>query len=32
LGPILDLVPSVVLLPILAAILFISAVQVWRHR
>ncbi|MGV7035067.1 sulfite exporter TauE/SafE family protein [Methylobacterium symbioticum] len=30
-GQLLGLVPSVVLLPVLAAILLISAVKVWRH-
>lgn len=31
-GQLLGLVPSAVLLPLLAVILVISAVKVWRHR
>jgi uncharacterized membrane protein YfcA len=31
-GPMLGLVPTYVLLPLLAAILLISAVKVWRHQ
>lgn len=31
-GQLLDVVPSTVLLPVLAAILVISAVKVWRHK
>ena len=31
-GNLLGLIPSVVLLPMLAVILLISAVKVWRHR
>jgi len=31
-GQLLDVVPSTVLLPALAAILVISAVKVWRHK
>jgi len=30
-GQLLGIVPSAVLLPILAAILVVSAVEVWRH-
>lgn len=31
-GQLLDVVPSTVLLPVLAALLVISAVKVWRHK
>ena len=31
-GQVLGLVPSFVLLPLLAAILFVSAVKVWHHH
>ena len=31
-GQLLGVVPSEVLLPVLAAILLISAVKVWRHK
>jgi uncharacterized membrane protein YfcA len=31
-GQLLGLVPSAVLLPLLALILLVSAVKVWRHR
>ncbi len=31
-GRLLGIVPSAILLPLLAVILFVSAVKVWRHE